>query len=79
MTHRKNAVYPTTVVGPPPQEDYYLGKATERIMLPLLKVMIPDIIDYHLPRFGTFHNCLFVKIKPEMISLFDFKAIEIAK
>ena len=65
MTHRKNAVYPTTVVGPPPQEDYYLGKATERIMLPLLKVMIPDIIDYHLPRFGTFHNCLFVKIKPE--------------
>jgi len=65
MTHRENAVYPTTVVGPPPQEDYYLGKATERIMLPLLKVMIPDIIDYHLPRFGTFHNCLFVKIKPQ--------------
>ena len=64
ITHRKNPVFPATVVGPPPQEDYYLGKATERIMLPLLKVMIPDIIDYHLPRFGTFHNCLFVKIKP---------------
>jgi 4-hydroxy-3-polyprenylbenzoate decarboxylase len=64
MTHRKNAVFPATVVGPPPQEDYYLGKATERIMLPLLKVMIPDIIDYHLPMFGAFHNCLFVKIKP---------------
>jgi 4-hydroxy-3-polyprenylbenzoate decarboxylase len=58
-------VFPATVVGPPPQEDYYLGKATERIMLPLLKVLIPDIIDYHLPRFGTFHNCLFVQIKPE--------------
>ena len=65
VTHRKNAIFPATVVGPPPQEDYYLGKATERIMLPLLKVMIPDIIDYHLPMFGTFHNCLFVKIKPE--------------
>ena len=65
MTHRKNAVYPTTVVGPPPQEDYYLGKATERIMLPLLKVMIPDIIDYHLPMFGTFHNCVFVQINSQ--------------
>lgn len=65
ITHRKNAVYPTTVVGPPPQEDYYLGKATERIMLPLLKVLMPDILDYHLPKFGTFHNCVFVKIKAE--------------
>ena len=65
VTHRKGAVFPSTVVGPPPQEDYYLGKATERIMLPLLKVLIPDIIDYHLPKFGTFHNCVFVKIKPQ--------------
>jgi 4-hydroxy-3-polyprenylbenzoate decarboxylase len=65
VTHRKNAVFPATVVGQPPQEDYYLGKATERIMLPLLKVLIPDIIDYHLPKFGTFHNCVFVQIKPQ--------------
>ncbi|MCH2147083.1 MAG: UbiD family decarboxylase [Phycisphaerales bacterium] len=65
VTHRNNAVFPATVVGPPPQEDYYLGKATERIMLPLLKVIVPDIIDYHLPRFGAFHNCAFIKIKPE--------------
>ena len=65
VTHRNNAVFPTIVVGPPPQEDYYLGKATERIMLPLLKVMIPDIIDYHLPMFGTFHNCVFIKIKSQ--------------
>ncbi len=65
VTHRKNPIFPATVVGPPPQEDYYLGKATERIMLPLLQVMIPEIIDYHLPEFGTFHNCVFVKIKPE--------------
>ncbi|MBT4530190.1 MAG: UbiD family decarboxylase [Phycisphaerae bacterium] len=64
VTHRTNAVFPATVVGPPPQEDYYLGKATERIMLPLLKVLMPDILDYHLPMFGTFHNCVFVKIKP---------------
>lgn len=64
VTHRKDAVFPATVVGAPPQEDYYLGKATERIMLPLLKVLVPDIIDYHLPRFGAFHNCVFVKINP---------------
>jgi 4-hydroxy-3-polyprenylbenzoate decarboxylase len=65
VTHRKNAIFLSTVVGAPPQEDYYLGKATERIMLPLLKVIIPDIIDYHLPKFGTFHNCVFIKMKPE--------------
>ncbi|MEM0915731.1 MAG: menaquinone biosynthesis decarboxylase, partial [Planctomycetota bacterium] len=48
--------------GLPPQEDYYLGKATERIFLPLLQTLVPDIIDYDLPMFGTFHNCAFVKI-----------------
>lgn len=63
ITHRRNAIYPTTVVGLPPQEDYYLGKATERIMLPLLKTLIPDIADYDLPEFGTFHNCAFIKIR----------------
>lgn len=65
MTHRRNPVYPTTIVGPPPQEDYYLGKATERIFLPLLKTLVPDIIDYDLPLFGCFHNCAFIKIKKE--------------
>jgi 4-hydroxy-3-polyprenylbenzoate decarboxylase len=65
ITHRQNAVYPTTVVGLPPQEDYYLGKATERLFLPLLKTLIPDIIDYDLPMFGAFHNCAFIKIKKE--------------
>lgn len=65
ITHRKNPVYPTTVVGQPPQEDYYLGKATERLFLPLLKTLIPDIIDYDLPMFGAFHNCVFIKIKKE--------------
>ncbi len=65
ITHRRNPVYPTTIVGRLPQEDYYLGKATERIFLPLLKVLIPDVIDYHLPMFGAFHNFVFVKIRKE--------------
>ena len=62
ITHRKDPIYPTTIVGKPPQEDYYLGKATERIFLPLLQVILPDVIDYHLPMFGAFHNCVFLKI-----------------
>jgi 4-hydroxy-3-polyprenylbenzoate decarboxylase len=63
ITHRRDAVYPTTIVGLPPQEDYYLGKATERIFLPLLKTLIHDVEDYDLPLFGAFHNCACVKIK----------------
>jgi 4-hydroxy-3-polyprenylbenzoate decarboxylase len=65
ITHRKNPIYPTTIVGKPPMEDYYLGKATERVFLPLLKMLIPDIVDYALPISGVFHNCAFVKIKKE--------------
>lgn len=65
ITHRRQPIYPTTVVGKPPQEDYWLGKATERIFLPLLQTIIPDIIDYNLPMFGCFHNCAFVKIRKE--------------
>jgi 4-hydroxy-3-polyprenylbenzoate decarboxylase len=65
ITHRKNPVYPTTIVGKPPQEDYYLGKATERIFLPLLQLIVPDILDYNLPMFGVFHNCAFIKIRKE--------------
>lgn len=65
ITHRKNPVYPTTIVGYPPMEDYYLGKATERIFLPLLQMLVPDIIDYHLPMFGAFHNFAFIKIRKE--------------
>ncbi|MBI1189944.1 MAG: hypothetical protein GC200_04590 [Tepidisphaera sp.] len=63
ITHRRDPIYPTTVVGLPPQEDYFLGKATERIMLPLLKTILPDIEDYDLPLFGAFHNAAFIKIK----------------
>lgn len=65
VTHRRDAVYPTTIVGLPPQEDYYLGKATERIMLPLLKTLIPDIVDYDLPMFGAFHNCAVIRISKQ--------------
>ncbi len=65
ITHRKNAIYPATIVGKPPMEDYYLGKATERIFLPLLKMLIPDILDYDLPISSVFHNCAYVKIKKE--------------
>jgi 4-hydroxy-3-polyprenylbenzoate decarboxylase len=65
ITHRKEPILPATIVGFPPQEDYYLGKATERIFLPLLRMLIPDIVDYSLPMFGAFHNCVFVSIRKE--------------
>lgn len=65
ITRRRDPIYPTTIVGLPPQEDYYLGKATERLFLPLLQTLIPDITDYDLPMFGAFHNCAFIKIHKE--------------
>lgn len=65
ITHRRDPIYPTTVVGLPPQEDYFLGKATERIMLPLLRTLIPDIEDYDLPLFGAFHNCAFIRMRKQ--------------
>jgi 4-hydroxy-3-polyprenylbenzoate decarboxylase len=63
ITHRKNAIYPATLVGKPPQEDVYLGKATERIFLPMLQMFLPEVLDYNMPPEGTFHNCVLVKIK----------------
>ncbi len=65
ITHCHNPIYPTTIVGYPPQEDYYLGKATERLFLPPLQTLVHDVIDYDLPMFGAFHNCAFIKIKKE--------------
>ena len=65
ITHRADPIYPTTIVGKPPMEDYFLGKATERIFLPLVQTIIPDIVDYSLPVSGVFHNCAFVKIRKE--------------
>jgi 4-hydroxy-3-polyprenylbenzoate decarboxylase len=62
ITHRKNPIYPTTVVGKPPMEDCYMGKATERIFLPLVRTQIPELVDMNLPLFGVFHNWMFVSI-----------------
>jgi 4-hydroxy-3-polyprenylbenzoate decarboxylase len=63
ITHRKNPIYSTTVVGKPPQEDAYMGKAVERIFLPLMKLTIPEIVDINLPVEGVFHNLMLVSIK----------------
>ena len=63
ITHRKMPVYPTTVAGVPPMEDYYIGKMTERIFLPLVKAVIPEVVDYCMPDFGANRNFVFVSIK----------------
>jgi 4-hydroxy-3-polyprenylbenzoate decarboxylase len=65
MTMRKDPVYCTTIVGQPPKEDYFLGKATERIFLAILKKTVPEIVDMNLPIFGVFHNFCFVSIRKE--------------
>lgn len=65
VTHRRGAVYPATVVGRPPMEDCYLAKATERLFLPLLNAVLPEIRDYWLPWEGVFHNITVVAIDKE--------------
>ena len=65
ITMRRSPTFPCTIVGRPPMEDFYLGHATERIFLPLLKLTIPEIVDYHMPAEGIFHNLVFVSIKKE--------------
>jgi 4-hydroxy-3-polyprenylbenzoate decarboxylase len=65
ITTRRDPIFPATIVGRPPMEDFYLGHATERIFLPLLKLTIPEIVDYHMPAEGIFHNLVFVSIKKE--------------
>jgi 4-hydroxy-3-polyprenylbenzoate decarboxylase len=62
VTMRRDPIWPATLVGRPPMEDYYLGHATERIFLPLLKLTTPEIVDYHMPACGIFHNLVFVSI-----------------
>ncbi len=65
ITHRKDAVYPTTIVGPPPMEDFYMGDATVRIFLPVFKMNFPEIVDMTLPPEGVFHNLVFVSIRKQ--------------
>ncbi|MCL4289686.1 MAG: menaquinone biosynthesis decarboxylase [Thermoleophilia bacterium] len=63
MTMRNDAIYPSIVVGAPPAEDAWLGKATERIFLPAVRMTVPEIVDYDLPIAGAFHNCVIVSIR----------------
>ena len=63
ITHRKDPIYATTVVGKPPQEDAWMGKAVERIFLPLMKLTIPELVDINLPIEGVFHNLMLVSIR----------------
>ncbi len=63
ITHRKNPIYVTTIVGPPPMEDYYMGKAIERIFLPLMRLQLPEIRDVCMPAEGIFHNLMLVSIR----------------
>jgi len=65
ITQRRHPVYPATIVGRPPQEDAYLGLATERIFLPLLRMVLPEVVDMHLPPAGGFHNLVIVAIRKE--------------
>src|SRR6058998_1209190 len=63
VTRRARPIYPTTIVGRPPQEDYWLGKATERLFLPIIKMMLPEVVDMNMPAEGIFHNLVIVSIK----------------
>jgi 4-hydroxy-3-polyprenylbenzoate decarboxylase len=63
ITHRKQAVYPATIVGIPPMEDFYMGSASVKLFLPILRMTFPEIVDIALPAEGVFHNLVFVSIK----------------
>jgi 4-hydroxy-3-polyprenylbenzoate decarboxylase len=63
ITRRKDPVYPTTIVGIPPMEDVWMGKATERLFLPLMRLFLPEIVDVNMPAEGIFHNLVLVSIK----------------
>ena len=63
ITHRKNPVYASTIVGPPPMEDFYMGKAIERIFLPLMRMQLPEIRDICMPAEGVFHNLILISIR----------------
>jgi 4-hydroxy-3-polyprenylbenzoate decarboxylase len=63
ITHRSDPIYPTTIVGIPPMEDVFMGKATERLFLPLIRLFLPEIIDVNMPAEGVFHNLVLVSMK----------------
>src|SRR5574340_1268172 len=63
ITHRTDPIYATTIVGPPPMEDFYMGNAIERIFLPLMRLQLPEVIDMSMPAEGVFHNLILVAIR----------------
>jgi len=63
ITQRKDPVYATTIVGPPPMEDFYMGKAIERIFLPLMRLQLPEVRDIAMPAEGIFHNLILVSMR----------------
>jgi 4-hydroxy-3-polyprenylbenzoate decarboxylase len=63
ITHRKDPVYAATIVGPPPMEDFYMGKAIERIFLPLMRMQLPEVRDICMPAEGIFHNLILISIR----------------
>ena len=65
ITHRRDPIYPTIIVGRPPMEDYYMGKVTERVFLPIIQMVIPEVVDINMPAEGVFHNLVIVSIKKE--------------
>ncbi len=73
ITHRREAIYPTTIVGIPPMEDFYLGSASVRIFLPVFRMNFPEIVDMALPAEGVFHNLVFVSIRKQ----FPYQAFKV--
>ncbi|MDA1127948.1 MAG: menaquinone biosynthesis decarboxylase [Chloroflexi bacterium] len=65
ITHRKDPIYPAAIVGRPPMEDYYMGKVTERVFLPMMKLILPELVDINMPAEGSFHNLVIVSVKKE--------------
>ncbi len=65
ITHRKDPWYPSILVGKPPQEDYWLGKVTERLFLPLVQLIVPEVVDMNMPAEGVFHNLVIVSVRKE--------------
>ena len=65
ITHRRNPIYPTIIVGRPPMEDYWMGKVTERLFLPAIRMILPEVVDLNMPAEGVFHNLVIVSVKKE--------------
>ena len=65
ITHRRDPIYPTIIVGRPPMEDYFMGKVTERVFLPVIKTVLPEVVDINMPPEGVFHNLVILSIKKE--------------